>query len=162
MISLPATDATVLAQVIDPALDVLPPKMRSDEARCLLLAIGRQESGFAMRVQRPVAHARGLWPFEQAGVAGVLSHRASSRYVHALCTAQDLRPAARTVWVRLRYNDVLAACLARLLLWTDPRALPRVGRVDSAWKYYLANWRPGKPGRARWDAAYGEAMKLIA
>ena len=39
-------------------------------------------------------------------------------------------------------GDVLAAGLARLLLWTDPSRLPRLGDADGAWQLYVRTWRP--------------------
>ena len=54
------------------------------------------------------------------------------------------------IYAALEYDDVLAAGVARLLLWTDPKALPPVGDVDAAWALYLRTWRPGKPKPDSW------------
>jgi len=60
----------------------------------------------------------------------------------------------------MAWNDTLAACMARLLLYTDPRALPATGEQDAAWEYYIRNWRPGMPHPQSWGARYDKAMEL--
>ena len=48
-----------------------------------------------------------------------------------------------------------------LLLWTDPRPLPRIGEVQAAWDYYIRNWRPGKPHPKSWAPLYAQAMEDV-
>lgn len=70
---------------------------------------------------------------------------------------------------QLELDDVYAAGIARLLLWTDPKALPALNRPDDAFEYYLRNWRPGvytrgtpeqrAEIRSRWLRNYGQAMQ---
>jgi len=56
---------------------------------------------------------------------------------------------------------VLAAGVARLLLWTDPKALPAIGDADAGWSLYLRTWRPGKPHPKTWPALYAQAMAVV-
>ncbi|MOA63587.1 hypothetical protein D3C78_1893600 [compost metagenome] len=56
---------------------------------------------------------------------------------------------------------MLAAALARLLLWTDPARLPALGEVAKSWELYLRTWRPGKPHRHTWDALYAQALEEV-
>lgn len=161
MMTLPATDADVLAQAIDPALEMLPPRMRSDQARVMLLAIGRQESNFAARVQGGNGPARGLWQFERGGVLGAMHHHASAEYFHRFVRDCRVTYGSGPVYDALATDDVLAASVARLLLWTDPKPLPTIGDADAAWTYYLRLWRPGKPGPDRWANAYRLAVEAL-
>ncbi|MOA17734.1 hypothetical protein D3C78_1380020 [compost metagenome] len=61
------------------------------------------------------------------------------------------------MYAALERDDVLAAALARLLLWTDPYHLPEVGDAEGAWDLYMRVWRPGKPHRKTWDTLYAQA-----
>lgn len=148
---------TVLRAIIDPALAELPPKMRSETAARLLLAIAIQESDLTARFQANGGPARGLWQFERAGVKGVLHHLATRKLALAVAESHGLAPMVGTVWSTLASDDRLAAKFARLLLWTDPAPLP-TNRPD-AWDCYLRTWRPGKPHRARWPTAWRMAQE---
>jgi len=76
-----------------------------------------------------------------------------------------------TIWVVIGFDDVLAAGLARLLLWSDPRRLPAVGDEEGSWALYLRTWRPGAYDRgtpsqrnalrAKWASNYGAAMREV-
>lgn len=157
------TPALIRRLTVDPTLDWLAgvsiPSGRG--ARRLVLAIGAQESGFTSRVQAPVAHAKGFWQFEAGGgVRGVLSHPNTQKEALAACAALVVPATVNGIWMALEHNDALACVFARLLLWSDPQALPF--EEEPAWQAYLRCWRPGKPDRARWTAAWsaaGEAMK---
>jgi hypothetical protein len=145
---------------IPAALSLLPENMDSAAARLLLMAIGFQESAFAHRVQ---VHgpARGFWQFEKGGVQGVLLHHASSVEALKALSAMGYRTDREDVHAALRDNDILAAVMARLLLWTHPRALPDADDVEGAWQYYLSLWRPGRPHRDRWDANHAKAVAFV-
>lgn len=125
--------------------------MDSLPARALLLAIAGQEADFRHRWQvidraRPDVRgpARGLWQFERGGgVAGVLSHPTTQAFAASVCKARGVRPVAAEVHVALERDDVLAAAFARLLLWSDPRALPAPTDSEGGWQLYLRTWRPG-------------------
>lgn len=151
---------TIRASAIAPALALLPANMSSPSAEVLLVAIGLQESRLTHRRQIN-GPARGLWQFERGGVRGVLQHRASRPYALALCKMRDVEATVEAVYGALERDDVLAAGIARLLLWTDPRPLAAIGEVGAAWEYYLRTWRPGKPHRHTWDVLYGRAMDAL-
>lgn len=146
---------------IVPALGLLPAHWNSPEAVVLLLAIGLQESRFQHRRQIK-GPARGWWQFERGGgVAGVLRHNATRAHAVRVCDARGVVPVPDEVCRRLEHDDVLAAAFARLLLWSDPPPLPKVGEVSAAWDLYLRTWRPGKPHRHTWDALYAQAMEEV-
>jgi hypothetical protein len=64
----------------------------------------------------------------------------------------------RGIHLAIEHNDILAACFARLLLWTDPRLLPQgPERAVDGWAQYLATWRPGKPHAATWGGHFSTA-----
>jgi len=148
---------------------------RNRRAAVLLLAIAGQENGWVARKQRPVAHARGLYQFESGGgVAGVLQHRSSSMIARQVCQAlmvpepdtrgawsPDIGALRAAVYDAIDQNDALSTAFARLLLWTDPPALPAIGETEAAWRTYIRNWRPGRPHRDRWDANYAAAVKAV-
>lgn len=165
----------VTRQAIDPALALLPPRMDSPEARAMLLAIGLQESGFRDRRQlilvkragrtQLVAEgpAKSFWMGERSGgmVRGVRKHPASKDYAKRLYAARAVRPIDASVWNAIENDDVLAAGLARLLLWTDPGRLPPLGHAQEAWDLYYRTWRPGKPRRETWDGYYRQAVDYV-
>jgi hypothetical protein len=159
----PDTPETILSDVIAPALALLPPRMDSPRARLLLLAICGQEAAFKHRRQLG-GPARSLWQFEKnGGVKGVLTHPASRGFAEAICAERGLgdSPTLAQVYTALEFDDILAACFARLLLWTDPAPLPNVGAETPAWEYYLRNWRPGKPHPNSWPANYRKATNAV-
>ena len=106
----------VMRDAIRPALALLPAAMDTPQARCMLLAIGLQESRFVHRRQIG-GPARGFWQFEQGGgVRGVLAHPASAALARQVCQVRGVPPTAPSVYSRLELDDVLAAAFARLLL----------------------------------------------
>jgi hypothetical protein len=153
--------------IVPTAFALLPPTMRSDRATAMLLAIGLQESRFLHRRQFHNGPARGFWMFERGGgITGVLQHERSQRDADRIVRLlrYDLAPSrlASTVHVAIEHNDILAACFARLLLWTVPGVLP--GPNDDpqiAWEQYLEGWRPGAPHRETWDNIYAEAWARV-
>lgn len=152
----------IIGEVIDPALAAMPEALDTPEARVMLLAIGLQESRFLYRRQKGNGPARGFWQFERmGGTHGVLTHPASRGLARIACDAHHVQPAARPVWQRLESDDELACKFARLLLLTDPRALPDIGQGGEAWDYYLDNWRPGKPHPSTWGGFYAQAMEAV-
>ncbi|MFN3766844.1 MAG: hypothetical protein ACK4TD_00605 [Ectopseudomonas guguanensis] len=159
-------------QAITPALALLPARMSSLESEVMLLAIGLQESRFKHRRQlvgsppRPTGPAKSFWQAEQGGgmVTGLLRYhddRVRDLAV-GLCAVRGVEPSPRAVWNAIERDDVLAAGLARLLLWADPGRLPRLGDADDAWQLYLRTWRPGKPHRSTWDALYAKAVAEVS
>jgi len=145
----------------DETFAILGKKYDSPEARAMLWAIGRQESRFEHRRQIG-GPARGFWQFEKGGgVKGVLEHPASEKAAAKLCKARDVEATTAAVYPALEKDDILACGFARLLLFTDPRALPTVApeSADFAWVYYKNNWRPGKPHPQTWKAFWKEAIQ---
>ena len=157
-------DITLFA--IDPALALLPAKMDTPQARCLMLAIGLQESRLTARAQivngGGKGPARGLFQFERGGgVCGVLEHPATKALAASVCAARNVEPDAATVWAALETDDVLAAAFARLLLLADPKPLPALGDGAAGWSCYLRNWRPGKPKPDTWQVMYARALRFV-
>lgn len=156
----------ILGKAIEPALALLPKAMDVLPARVLMLAIGFQESQLLERVQIVTGGgkgpARGLWQNERAGgVRGVLEHPVTRPFAERVCVSRRVEPVASLVWSELEHDDILAAAFARLILYADPSPLPEVGRVDSAWLYYLRTWRPGKPHPDQWAENYRLAVQAL-
>lgn len=159
--------AQIVETAIKPAYEILPPNMASDRATLMLLAIGLQESRFAYRRQLADGPARGFWQFEQGtarskgGVWGVYLHRASAEQLRVVCRARDVSLDPKAIWAQLEHDDVLAAAVARLLLWTHHAPLPAIGAESEAWSYYLNLWRPGKPHPETWPELYQRALRAL-
>jgi hypothetical protein len=154
--------------IVDKAMALLGPKFDSDEARVMMYAIGYQESLFKHRKQMPLRKgmpfgpARSFWQFEKnGGVAGVLSHQSTKEIIRQICSELGVTCLKENVWQMMGENDALGACMARLLLYTDPRPLPMVGDTMNSWQYYLDNWRPGKPHPSKWNENYRSAMRVF-
>ncbi len=134
----------MLDQIMDdalrPAMALLPARMNTPAADCMLLAIGLQESRFVHRRQ----------------IGGP-----SRDHLATLCKARSVAGDPDAIYAALEYDDVLAAGVARLLLWTDPKALPPVGDTQAAWALYLRTWRPGKPKPDSWGGLYQQAVTAI-
>lgn len=155
---LPISPSDAIHRVIEPALDLLPSKMGSDEALVMLVAIALQESNLDAREQHG-GPARGLWQFERGGgVHGVLTHHAVRDYARKLCASRGCPATESSAYLALAGDDILAAGFARLLLWTDPQALPAIGDIDGAWKLYIRTWRPGKPRAPHWPGHHAVAV----
>jgi hypothetical protein len=152
------TDIQRLA--IEPAYLLLPARLESTEATVMLLAIGLQESRFEHRRQIG-GPARSFWQGEKGGgmVHGVLRHSATKKHALSVCDARGVQPVDEAVYVAIEHDDVLAAALARMLLFTDALPLPVLGDAAGAWECYLRTWRPGKPHRHTWDALYAQALE---
>jgi hypothetical protein len=155
----------IVSEAISPALALLPPAMDSRLARVLLLTIGLQESQYLTRVQMAGGPARGYWQFEhgtpatRGGVTGVYLHKATAELLNQVCNERGHAFVVTDIYNALTWDDVLAAALARLLMWTDPHPLP----TDSAggWDMYMRTWRPGKPHPARWPGYYQRATSVV-
>jgi len=171
--------ANVLRVCIDPALKLLPARMDSVPARVIMLAITGQEADFHHRWQvfdraRPNAMgaARGLGQFERGGGAkGVLTHPSSKPHAIEACRKLGVPATVDAVYNALHANDVLAGVFIRLLLWTNPNALPAVGQEEAAFQLYLREWRPGawtngNPKqrdalRQKWRGYYATAVATV-
>jgi|SRR3990167_2418012 len=156
------TPENLIQNAILPALKLLPGKMDSPAARAMLIAIALQESRIAHRAQIG-GPARGYWQFEMyGGVKGVLNHPASQAHIRSALLALDYSPDSKepACYIAIEHNDVLAACFARLLLWTLPQPLPAQNNPAGGWSQYIAAWRPGKPHRDTFDGFYADAWDL--
>ncbi|WP_312587247.1 hypothetical protein [Comamonas terrigena] len=133
------------------ALAQLPSNLDSRSARAILLTIGLQESLFLYRRQmvgnppRPTGPATSFWQAEVGGgmVRGVRLHPSSAKLAAGLYALHGVQPTDSAIWTAIERNDVLAAGLARLLLYSDPQPLPALGDAEGAWQLYLRTWRPG-------------------
>ena len=146
--------------LLSEAFTLLPSSMDTPAARRMLLAIGLQESRMVYREQIG-GPARGLWQFERTGgVIGVLNHPSTGEMADRVCDALDVEPTIDSVYQTLATNDVLAACFARMLLWTDPAPLPLT--AEQGWASYLRTWRPGKPHPHTWLGYWNLAGESIS
>lgn len=158
----------ITKSAIDPALALLPKHIDTPQARVMLLAIGLQESRFGHRRQlvgippQPTGPAKGFWQFERGGgVKGCMTHPVSKDLLASLAKLRGVDFTAQAIWDAIETDDILAAGLARLLLWTDPHKLPAVNDVDGAWDLYLRAWRPGKPHVRTWAGFHRQAREYV-
>lgn len=158
---------SILHTAVNPALQLLPARMDSDAARVMLLAAGLQESRFEWRYQRtsdPYRHgpAKGFWQTERGGVFCVMTNLVTKDLLLQVCKARGVPFDQVLIHARLEHDDVLAAAVARLLVWADLKPLPGVDAShDEAWDCYLRCWRPGKPHRETWDAHHADARAQV-
>lgn len=158
--------ANIVETAINPALAMLPSAMDSLAARVQLIATGLQESRFEHRFQvvkgGGKGPARGFFQFERGGgCTGVVKHPAVRDLTKWMCEQRGCAFTPLAIWQAIENDDVLAAALARLLYWTDPKRLPAIGDADGAWAYYLRVWRPGQPHRHTWDNLYDRAVNEV-
>lgn len=156
----------VIHSAIAPALAILPSQMDTPQARVMLLTIGLQESRFTYR-QQIGGPARGFWQCEQGtektrgGIWGFYLHTASRYWLSTLCAARGIAFDPVAIYSALDCDDVLAAGVARLGLFTDPLALPAVSDVSGSWALYQRVWRPGKPKPDTWPAMHAQAVAAL-
>lgn len=152
---------SVYTDVIDAAAHLLPLRLDTPEARVMQLAISGQEAAWKYRRQIG-GPAKGLWQFEKGGgVKGVLMHPSTDDMAVAVCRLRNVAPSTDEVYPALDKDDLLACAFARLLLYSDPKPLPKIGDADAAWNYYLRNWRPGKPHPDAWCNNYSMAVAVV-
>jgi hypothetical protein len=132
------------------------------EAEVMVMAIAGQESDWDARKQYG-GPARSYWQFEEGGgVYGVLTHAASAGPIREICRAIDIDTVdTGTIYEAMAWSSFLGCSMARLLLYTDPAALPAVNDVSGSWDYYLRNWRPGAPHPETWPGVHGTAVALL-
>ena len=141
----------LLLEITNQSINWMLPEMHSVEAIAMLVAIALQESNGTQRRQHG-GPGRGYWQFEPNGALGVAKHPQTALQFENLCTGLDYPASAGGVAADIEKDTILAACVARLLLYTHPDPLPRRGNADGAWRQYLDLWRPGKPRPADWAA----------
>ena len=61
----------------------------------------------------------------------------------------------------LSCDQILAAGIARLLLWTAAPPLPESDDTEGGWQYYLGLWRPGVPHPEQWAAHWSRAWEIV-
>ena len=138
-------------------LSFLPEKMDTPEARAMLIAIGMQESKFEHRFQTG-GPARGFWQFEKGGgIKGVLNHHTAKEHIEKVCGILYIPATESDCYQAVAYNDHLACCFARLLLYTLPAKLPLKSESQKGWEQYLSAWRPGKPRPETWSSNFNVA-----
>jgi hypothetical protein len=145
------------------------------EARRILLAIALQESQLVHRFQQlgvgaPPGPARSFWQFEQTGIHarpakgkewGILVHTVSRPRLLVACEALSVEGTGSAIWRAIEGNDLLAYSCARLLLLTDPGAIPTT--EAGAWDCYANRlWNPGKPHPSKWPANWAAAGAALA
>lgn len=137
----------------------------SVDARRFLVAIALQESKILHRRQLVASGeengpAASYWQFEpNGGCLGVLSHKSTARRMTRLCLDFNVTTTPRGLWEAMRYNDVVAAAAARLLIYTLPKPLPTTER--DGWDQYISAWRPGKPHPKTWPANWHAATLAV-
>lgn len=146
-------------------LALLPAKMNSIDASVLLYCTNLQENPKRLP-QQVGGPAVGDYQFERGGgVKGVVTHDSVKDLTRAVCNARKVAFDAGSIYQALKTDTILAAALARLLYYTDPKQLPYAGDELAAWQLYLRTWRPGAYARqpeelrAKWKANYAAAMK---
>lgn len=147
-------------------LVLLPAKMDTIEARAMLVAINLQENPQRLE-QQTGGPARGDYQMERGGgVHGVLNHSAVKDLAAAACKSCGVSATEEAVYQAIGKDRVLAAALARLLLWADSNAMPALGDAEAAWTLYLSAWRPGAAKRdydnlhQKFITGYGRAVNL--
>lgn len=142
----------VLHYAIRPACEIL--GLSSPLAERMLLAIGYQESKLKYRRQSGVGPARGFWQFETGGVRGVRLHASTKDRLPILLERLSYSKSIPDLELKqiLEHNDILAAGMARLYLFTCPQSLPQT--ETEGWRQYIATWRPGKPHPGSWPEAW--------
>lgn len=161
------TLSDVIRTALEPAFAILPKQMDSPEARVMLLSIGLQESRFTARQQMGGGPARGFWQCEQGtaksrgGVWGFYLHPSSRYWVSVLCAARRVAFNPVSIYNALDKDDVFAAGVARLGLFTDPQRLPATTDAIGSWNLYQRVWRPGKPKPETWPPLHSQAAAAI-
>ena len=152
---------------IRPALDELVSLgvKSSPQAARFLLAIAIQESGLRARRQivsggAEAGPAVSYWQGEvTGGMILTLKHFRVGPWMKAICEAYNVQPTPAGLWEAMRYQDIVAAAAARLLVYTLPFALATT--QDEGWAQYLSAWRPGRPHPETWPAAWKLATETV-
>jgi len=140
------------------AMQLLGEKYDSPAVRQFMAAIAYQESNFEHRHQIG-GPAHGFYQFEMGGgVIGVMKHHTTNVEAVRVCQHYGVPFERKAIFDALEHNDELAACFARLLIFTDPDPIPTNEQV--AWDYYIRTWRPGKPHPGRWLPSWEKALLL--
>lgn len=79
--------------------------------------------------------------------------------MRAVCSAYKVEPTEQSLWEAMRYQDIVAAAAARLLVLTLPDELPT--KAAEGWNQYIAAWRPGKPHPKTWAGHWATAGATV-
>lgn len=132
----------------------------SPEAHRFMLAIALQESGIEHRRQLGNGPGISYFQFEKTGGCyGALNHKTVGPMMRAICEKYDIEATPLGLWTAMQYQDIVAACAARLLIYTLPTALPMT--AEDGWAQYLNAWRPGKPKPDSWNANWAIADQAV-
>lgn len=161
------TPKLLLTSAIGPALAYLRDLGIADTlgARRLMVAIALQESGLAHRRQvsgdgTESGPAVSWWQCEQTGAGHwLLLHKTAGPMLRKACADFNVPATDAGIWNAIRYNDVLAAIVARLNFFVLPAAVP--DDVEWGWKQYLVAWNPGKPRKETWAANWAAADAAV-
>lgn len=161
------TPLRLVATAINPACAELAARgvVDSVAARRFLLTIALQESRLLNRRQvgsdgHEDGPAASFWQFEKGGgCRGILRHKMSAPHIRAICADFNIEPTEQALWEGMRYQDIVAAAAARLLVFTLPGALPTT--AAEGWAQYLDAWRPGKPHPSTWAGHWATASKTV-
>lgn len=155
-----------------PALTLLPAAMDTDAARAMMLAIPLQESDLEHRRQFPAGPGRGYPQFElgldesgkpTGGLALLLRHKSAGPLCARVVNDLDYGGATPAeLHAALEHNDILAAAMTRLLLYTFPGPLPGQNESDEGWRQYMWCWRPSRPRPNHWGRCFAMAWDVVA
>ncbi|HGY9618030.1 TPA: hypothetical protein ACOJNU_000085 [Pseudomonas putida] len=152
---------------IHEGMAMLPQQMGTRPAKVILHAINLQENPTRLE-QQVKGPARGDYQFEKGGgVIGVMTHCSVKARAQDACRARGVAFNADSIYLAIGRDPILAAALARLLLWTDPKPLPGANDEQGAWELYLRVWRPGAYSRqpeelrAKFKRNHAAAVKAV-
>ena len=147
--------------VVPAAYKLLPEKMESKAATCLMLATMLQESRglYRKQIQGP---AVSYFQFEKnGGILGVLEHPITRPIIQGVLRTLNYDFSPITSYEALVHNDILATCYARLFYWTNPAPLPSIDDVNGMLNYYIKTWRPGRPRVDTFPLLYSQAKEVV-
>ena len=137
----------------------------SKEAARVILAIALQESGLKHRRQVVSGGAENgpavsFWQGElTGGLIDMLARPATKPRMLAICEMYNVTPTPAGLWEAIRYQDIVAAAAARLLIYTLPKVLP--ADDIAGWEQYKKAWAPGKPKPDTWPANWALASATV-
>jgi hypothetical protein len=151
-------------------LAIFPVEYNSPRARAMLLSIGLQETEFKARRQLVAGEKRwwksqgpavGYWQNERIGIQGIMQHHRAGPMLRNICDTLGYPFDLDVLYDAVKYDNILAVVIARLMLWVHPDPLPGPNDVSTSWQYYLRTWRPGKPHPERWEDNYRRAWEIV-
>ena len=154
----------VLVPALNKTASFAPEMVRNRSLKVLMTAISGQEANWTERVQVPGGFARGLFQMQLNDIADIMANDATSGIFDLGMKAFGIKTQTAEHLFNLietPEGDVLAAFLARLNLYADPKPIPPADIQQAMWEYYLATWRPGMENWKRWEGVYGQALSAV-